>query len=70
VTAEAPADLVAEVENLRAKNAALCAELAAAQRVVEGQSTTIACQRAMLREARAATRRPAGLDGRRLSYTT
>src|SRR4051794_14019293 len=58
----------AQIESLRAEVTLLRAELAKARLNDEASSGKIAALRVMLKEARASTRRPSGLDGRRLIY--
>jgi hypothetical protein len=58
----------AQAESERDEAAMLRAELAEVRRSSEYQSGTIVALRAMLAETRAASHRPAGLDGRRLVH--
>jgi chromosome segregation ATPase len=57
----------AQIESLRAEVTMLRVELSKARLNDEASSGTIVALRAMLHEARAASARPVGLDGRRLT---
>lgn len=62
-------DRAAEVAELRAENAELRAQLAEARVTAEYSAGTIVALRHMLAEARAASARPAGRDGRRIIHS-